>query len=221
MAFASSSSTGPSINVSGVRNSWLTLLKNAVFARSSSAKASSRFFSSSAERAFWIAAATWSATRSKNVWYSASIRRVGFTPAMRHPRAGPLRERLWATRWLATVAAPRRPGETFDLRDGHNPRTAFLPRRRMAITNGVRCRSQFNQIWASSRTPCSNPQPAANVIACLRPPSRKQCERNVIRVLRKCAHRPIAGGLCGFLHQCIGGKFRERAQSPRIDALWA
>jgi hypothetical protein len=32
-------SNGPSINVNGVRNSWLTLLKNAVFARSISANA--------------------------------------------------------------------------------------------------------------------------------------------------------------------------------------
>ena len=38
----SASSIGPSISVSGVRNSWLTLLKNAVFARSSSASASAR-----------------------------------------------------------------------------------------------------------------------------------------------------------------------------------
>ena len=37
-----SPSTGPSISVSGVRNSWLTLEKNAVFARSSSASASAR-----------------------------------------------------------------------------------------------------------------------------------------------------------------------------------
>ena len=39
-ACASVSSTGPSIKVSGVRNSWLTLEKNAVLARSSSARAS-------------------------------------------------------------------------------------------------------------------------------------------------------------------------------------
>jgi hypothetical protein len=39
---ASASSVGPSISVSGVRNSWLTLLKNAVFARSISASASAR-----------------------------------------------------------------------------------------------------------------------------------------------------------------------------------
>ena len=44
---ASRSSTGPSIRVSGVRNSWLTLEKNAVLARSSSASASARRFSSS------------------------------------------------------------------------------------------------------------------------------------------------------------------------------
>ena len=38
---------GPSINVSGVRNSWLTFEKKVVFARSSSASASTRFRSSS------------------------------------------------------------------------------------------------------------------------------------------------------------------------------
>ncbi len=40
--FASSSSSGPSISVSGVRNSWLMFEKNVVFARSSSASASAR-----------------------------------------------------------------------------------------------------------------------------------------------------------------------------------
>ena len=44
---ARASSSGPSISVSGVRNSWLTLLKNAVLARSSSASASARRRSSS------------------------------------------------------------------------------------------------------------------------------------------------------------------------------
>ena len=41
-ASPSASSSGPSISVSGVRNSWLTFEKNAVFARSSSASASAR-----------------------------------------------------------------------------------------------------------------------------------------------------------------------------------
>ena len=44
---ASAPRSGPSISVSGVRNSWLTLVKNAVFARSSSASASARCRSSS------------------------------------------------------------------------------------------------------------------------------------------------------------------------------
>ena len=42
---ASRSSRGASMSVSGVRNSWLTLLKNSVLARSISASASARFFS--------------------------------------------------------------------------------------------------------------------------------------------------------------------------------
>jgi hypothetical protein len=48
--------------VSGVRNSWLTLLKNVVLARSISARAAIRFCSSSAARAFWIAVAVCPAT---------------------------------------------------------------------------------------------------------------------------------------------------------------
>ena len=47
LALASMSSTGPSMSVSGVRNSWLTLEKKAVLARSSSASASARLRSSS------------------------------------------------------------------------------------------------------------------------------------------------------------------------------
>ena len=43
----STSSSGPSISVSGVRNSWLTFEKNAVLARSISASASARRRSSS------------------------------------------------------------------------------------------------------------------------------------------------------------------------------
>ena len=44
---ASACSSGPNINVRGVRNSWLTFEKNAVFARSISASASARLRSSS------------------------------------------------------------------------------------------------------------------------------------------------------------------------------
>ena len=50
-ASARASSTGPSIRVSGVRNSWLTFEKNAVFARSISASASARRRSASYARA--------------------------------------------------------------------------------------------------------------------------------------------------------------------------
>ena len=57
----SRSSVGPSISVSGVRNSWLTLLKKAVFARSSAASASARVRSSSKARAAPTAVTIWSA----------------------------------------------------------------------------------------------------------------------------------------------------------------
>ena len=60
---ASMSWMGASISVSGVRNSWLTLLKNAVFARSSSASASARSFSCSKERACSMRPALALATR--------------------------------------------------------------------------------------------------------------------------------------------------------------
>ena len=52
---ASASSIGPSISVSGVRNSWLTLEKNAVFARSISANACARRRSFSYARAVAMA----------------------------------------------------------------------------------------------------------------------------------------------------------------------
>ena len=84
-ASARLSSSGPSISVSGVRNSWLTLLKNVVLARSSSASMSIRRRCSSMAPAFWMAAVTWAATRSKNVRYSASSRRTGLTPSTSAP----------------------------------------------------------------------------------------------------------------------------------------
>ena len=52
------SSAGPRIRVSGVRNSWLTLEKNSVFARSSSARDSARRRSASKARALASPAAT-------------------------------------------------------------------------------------------------------------------------------------------------------------------
>jgi hypothetical protein len=54
----SDSSTGPRRRVSGVRNSWLMLLKKVVFARSSSASSSSRRRSASKARASATALAT-------------------------------------------------------------------------------------------------------------------------------------------------------------------
>ena len=57
---------GPSISVSGVRNSWLTLEKNAVFARSSSASASARASASSSARALATAVPICDATMSGN-----------------------------------------------------------------------------------------------------------------------------------------------------------
>ena len=56
-ARSAASSAGPSINVSGVRNSWLTLLKNAVLARSISASASARRRASSSATALLMAVA--------------------------------------------------------------------------------------------------------------------------------------------------------------------
>ena len=49
--FAMSSSSGPRMRVSGVRSSWLMLLKNSVFARSSSASSLARTAASSTIRA--------------------------------------------------------------------------------------------------------------------------------------------------------------------------
>ncbi len=59
------SSSGPSISVSGVRNSWLTLEKKAVFARSSCSSVSARWRSISWAAAVARAALDCCATRSK------------------------------------------------------------------------------------------------------------------------------------------------------------
>ena len=63
---ATASPSGPSMSVSGVRNSWLTLVKNTVLARSSSASASARARSSSYARAVRSAPAACWASRAKN-----------------------------------------------------------------------------------------------------------------------------------------------------------
>ena len=62
-ASASASSAGPSSSVSGVRSSWLTLVKNAVLAASSSSSASARARSASYARALVMPVAIWLATR--------------------------------------------------------------------------------------------------------------------------------------------------------------
>lgn len=57
---------GPSIRVSGVRNSWLTFEKNVVLTRSISARLSARSLSISNARALAAAVATAAARRSTN-----------------------------------------------------------------------------------------------------------------------------------------------------------
>ena len=61
------SSSGPSMRVSGVRNSWLTLEKKVVLARSISARASARRRSTSKAFASASPEAIWVARSSKNV----------------------------------------------------------------------------------------------------------------------------------------------------------
>ena len=63
-ATASASSAGPRISDSGVRNSWLTLEKKSVFARSSSASACARRRSASRARTLARLAAIWPASSS-------------------------------------------------------------------------------------------------------------------------------------------------------------
>ena len=83
---ASVSSSGPSISVSGVRNSWLTLEKNAVFARSISASASARCRSSSYARALAMAVRDLRrSTSSRKSRYRSSSLRRGLMPATRKP----------------------------------------------------------------------------------------------------------------------------------------
>lgn len=95
------SSAGAAIRVSGVRNSWEMLLKNAVFARSSSASASARRRSSSYARALARLAAIWPATRLTNPEYEASSGRYGLIPATRKPagRSCPCRAIGTMTAW--------------------------------------------------------------------------------------------------------------------------
>ena len=82
---ASASSVGPSISVSGVRNSWLTLLKNAVLARSSSASASARALASSSACAAAMAVPICEATSDRKSRYAWSSIRRGLVPATRRP----------------------------------------------------------------------------------------------------------------------------------------
>ena len=84
-ASASASSAGPRISDSGVRNSWLTLEKKSVFARSSSASASARSRSASRARTLARLEAIWPATSSRKPRYSWSSARYGFRPATSSP----------------------------------------------------------------------------------------------------------------------------------------
>ena len=84
-ASASASSAGPRISDSGVRNSWLTLEKKSVFARSSSASASARSRSASRARTLARLEAIWPATSSRKPRYSWSSARYGFRPAISSP----------------------------------------------------------------------------------------------------------------------------------------
>ncbi len=86
---AIASSSGPRSNVNGVRNSWLTLVRKAVLARSSSASASARRRCCSYESAVANAADTWSASSRQNPWYCSSSGRRGFSPTTRHPVIDP------------------------------------------------------------------------------------------------------------------------------------
>ena len=72
---------------SGVRNSWLTLLKNAVLARSISASASARCRSCSYARALASPIAICSAIRRTNWRYVSSNARPGWIPRTKNPAA--------------------------------------------------------------------------------------------------------------------------------------
>ena len=78
---ARASWVGPSINVSGVRNSWLTLLKNAVFARSSRASSSARARACSSICAPAIAVPICDATRARKSRYATSSIKRPLVPA--------------------------------------------------------------------------------------------------------------------------------------------
>ena len=81
----SASVVGPSISVSGVRSSWLMLLKNSVLARSSSAMASARRRSSSEARARAIAEVSCEATSARKRRYPSEGARHAARPKTTKP----------------------------------------------------------------------------------------------------------------------------------------
>ncbi len=96
---------GPSIRVSGVRNSWLTLLKNAVLARSISASASARALASARARALEMAVAIWPATSARKLRYLSSKMSRGLMAATSTPVGRP--SPGWAMGRTATRCAGR------------------------------------------------------------------------------------------------------------------
>ncbi len=91
-----------------MRNSWLTLLKNAVLARSSSASASARDCASSRARAAATAVPTCDAMADRNSRYAASSRSRELVRTVRRPTGLPPPGSLIGTMmvWSGASAAP-------------------------------------------------------------------------------------------------------------------
>ena len=138
---ASASSVGPSISVSGVRNSWLTLLKNAVLARSSSASASARACASSSAWAAAMAAPIWDATSVRKSRYASSSSSRGLVPATRMPIGWSTPCRAMGNQQRSGPVSKRRAGASRPVPPFRRPTPPGRPDRRTAVNWSLSSRS--------------------------------------------------------------------------------
>ena len=130
------------MSVSGVRNSWLTLEKNAVFARSISASASARCRSSSYARALAMAVPICVAASSRKFTYRSSSLRRGLIPATRKPAGSSgLREGM---------------GTTSAVCGGSDPGTCGTRPKRSPM------RSTVTVVWLRLASPSGQPVPVSS-----------------------------------------------------------
>jgi hypothetical protein len=128
------------MSVSGVRNSWLTLEKKAVFALSISASASARFLPSSLPRIPWPLRCLWRSGRRRGSEsrYESSTGSRALTPAARKPaRWCALLERMGTTSAVCGGSV-QGPGGAEPPRRNGGPVTKTVPSSRIASASGHR-----------------------------------------------------------------------------------